>query len=164
MKRRVLCITLAALLAIATAFALTGCKNGSGDSTASGNGMTQKIETGLKTLVSNKTVTQAQADKIKTALESRLGSRGFSGSRPERQQNGSRPDFQNGGQGGAGGSMPDFQNGSRPAGGRMNNMLASLVKDGTITQTQADKVVETIFGSSNFGGGPGGGQNGAPEN
>ena len=125
------------VLAVALIVALSGCQKNT-QSTAGTNNpqkMQQQIKTGMQSLVSDGTLTQAQADKVEAALESmekRIANRpsgGRSGS-----WNGSRPSF-------AGGS----------GGMRRFSPLASLVSDGTITQSQADTVMQRIFGTA-FGG------------
>lgn len=155
---------LAAVVAVTVSVAvllvtLSGCSKKASASTASGvsaasgqkargnfGNMQQRVKDGLSELVSAGTITQAQADKIQTVLTQNLGQRlqnaggsgapSGSGSRP--QWNGSRPSG----------------SGSGGRGGRQSQMLASLVSDGTITQEQADAVIQKLF-SFNRGGQPG---------
>lgn len=131
---------------------LSGCSKPASASTASGthshagqamrNNMANRIKSGLADLVSAGTITQAQADKIQTALTQSMAKRRKNTSGTSRPQwNGSRPS-------GAGSGSGNFNGAARA--GRESQMLSSLVSDGTITQTQADAVVQKLF---SFGGG-----------
>lgn len=155
---------LAAVLAMAVSVvvllvSLSGCSKTASASTVSGtnasagqamrNNMTSRIKSGLADLVSAGTITQAQADKIQTTLTQNMQQRrpnASGGSRPaysgsHSQWNGSRPSGTDSGSG-------NFNSSARA--GRESQMLSSLVSDGTITQAQADAVVQKLF---SFGGG-----------
>lgn len=151
---------LAAVVAVTVSTAvllvtLSGCSKKASASTASGTGATsgqnargnfgnmeQRVKDGLSELVSAGTITQAQADKIQTALTQNLGQRmqnasgagapSGSGSRP--QWNGSGP---------SGSGEPNGSGSGR--GERQSQLLDSLVSDGTITQEQADAVIQKLF-------------------
>lgn len=162
---RILAVAAVALSVSVLAAAFAGCSKKASAQTASGvpqsaqganggqNNMQERIQSGLAELVSAGTITQAQADKIQSALTERMGSRpsgtGSGGSRPN-FTSGSRPDFA------SGGSRPDFASGSGQGGrgqggGFGGDLLSSLVSDGTITQAQADAVTQKLFSSGQNG-------------
>lgn len=129
--------------------------------------MKQRMQDNIKSLVTDGTITQDQADKIITALTSNMqnfgqrnGNGSYSGnkggntnksgssnngsSRPKNRPTGTNSENSQNGSGTNNGSGRNWQNnGQRP------NPLASLVSDGTITQKQADAVMQKIYG--NFG-------------
>lgn len=176
-------IAILLLVAIGVTFGvMTGCKaKNTSQNTSSSNvndpaKMKSQIESGLKSLVSDGTITQAQSDKVKTVLEEmadKMGSQGAKSLPDNKQRPSGSP---------SGGSMP---NGSAPSGsapsesmpsgnppsgngGRGANPLASLVSNGTITQNQADTIMQRIFGDTFGQGGIGGqdkpGKNGQNQN
>lgn len=102
--------------------------------------MENRIKSGLSELVSAGTITQAQADKIETALTQNMGERRQNASGSGNDKSGSHPQWN--------GSRP-AGNGSGAAGGRESQLLSSLVSDGTITQAQADAVVQKLFSFGN---------------
>lgn len=136
-------------IAAAVAFTATGC--GKTDTAKNGGALSsEKIESGLKELVGDGTITTAQADKIKDYLETQMQNGGNfhrrGGSRPA--WSGSRP------QGSF--SRPAFSASRGQRFSRGDGMLSQLVSDGVITQEQAQKVVEKLFGTMRGGGGQGG--------
>jgi competence protein ComGC len=114
------------------------------------------MEENIKSLVSDGTITQSQADKILEALTQNPG--GFGGQR--RSGGNQQTDGQNGQQNGQGnssqnGNQNDNQNGNQNwqrnnndgQNGQRNSALSKLVTDGVITQAQADAVMEKIKGN-----------------
>ncbi|MFT9056898.1 MAG: hypothetical protein ABF449_09815 [Ethanoligenens sp.] len=101
--------------------------------------MEQRVKEGLSDLVAAGTITQAQADKIQTALTQNLGQRRQNASNKSRPSgSGSHPQWN--------GSRPDGS--GTPSGGRVgreSQLLSSLVSDGTITQAQSDAVIQKLF-------------------
>ena len=149
---------LAAVVAVTVSTAvllvtLSGCSKKASASTASGTGATsgqnargnfgnmeQRVKDGLSELVSAGTITQAQADKIQTALTQNLGQRMQNASGAGAPSgSGSRPQWNGSGPSGSG-----EPNGSG-RGERQSQLLDSLVSDGTITQEQANAVIQKLF-------------------
>lgn len=142
---------------------ITGCKsqnsaqNTSSASVNDPSKMKSQIESGLKSLVSDETITQTQADKVKTVLAEmadKMGSKPSGSGAPDDKQrpSGSMPS----------GSKPEGKPPSKPSGNPPNgnggggfSPLASLVSDGTITQDQADTIMQRIFGDTFGQGGMG---------
>lgn len=158
MKNKVKCIFVGLLIMSLCLFLLAGCKknnDNAGNNQAPGREMQyqQNIKSGLDELVKDGTITQDQADKIETALSSMgggFGRRNGNGSRPEGsgsapERSGSRPDF-NGSK--PAGNWSSRANGSNSGTGNMRGFspLSQLVTDGTITQQQADAVMQKIMG------------------
>lgn len=166
-------VAAAMLLVVAVAaVGFAGCKKKTAPSAQKGRNfgnfnpqdMEQQYKNGLNELVQAGTITQDQADKIYTVLTERFssmasGASRFSGSRPSGNgsggnwSSGSRPSFSgsgswSGGSGASGGGMR----------GGQSNMLSSLVSDGTITQAQADAVMQKLMGSVGGRGNPSSGQ------
>jgi len=169
------------VMAVSAAVALlslgfAGCKKAQAAS-ASSNGrsgfnsaqMQQQEKTELAALVKAGTITQAQSDKIYTALSSMSG--GFGQGRGGQSGSGQFPRRSSGNGAASGGwptvsgfrpeSRPSAPSGSsgttsgsysRPADRQGFDPLSSLVTNGTITQAQADAVVQALFGNR-FGGG-----------
>lgn len=144
-----ICITAASM----AMFLMVGCgsstagNNGNGNSTNTAQKsnrfdpaqMKKRMQDNIQPLISNGTITQAQADKIIEAMTNRPA-----GNRQNNSQNGSQSNQQNNGQ-------SNQQNNNQ--GGQQNrqrtNPLSKLVSDGVITQAQADAVMQKIQG--NFG-------------
>ncbi|HEX2937921.1 MAG TPA: hypothetical protein VHO66_03280 [Ruminiclostridium sp.] len=156
-------LALILIITVSVSFAaLSGCKSKSADmtgSTSSGQRdpqkMKEQITSGLKSLVSDGTITQAQSDKIKTVL-TQMTNRMGSGSKPSGSgtpSDGSRLSRP------SGSMQSGTQSGNRQSGGQGFSPLSSLVQDGTITQDQADTVMQRIFGDTMMGGGQDQGQN-----
>jgi predicted PurR-regulated permease PerM len=104
-------------------FIFAGCQSKSAVTTSSSNKtnksinivtMKQKMQNSIKPLVANKTITQAQEDKIVTALTTTNSQRSKSG-----QTNGTK-------------------------GAKINKQLTKLVSDKVITQAQANAVTKAI--------------------
>ena len=90
--------------------------------------MKTRYETALKELVSNKTITQAQSDKVLAALTSNVPKKAQGGTQNSQEKN------QNSNQG---------KEESKPK----NNPLSSLVSSGVITQAQSDAIMQKIRGN-----------------
>lgn len=160
-------LALILIITVSVSFAaLSGCKSKSADTTGSTSSgqrdpqkMKEQITSGLKSLVSDGTITQAQSDKIKTVLTqmtNRMGSK----SKPSGSgapSDGSRPSRPSGSM--QSGTQSGTTSGNRQNGGQGFSPLSSLVQDGTITQDQADTVMQRIFGDTMMGGGQDQGQN-----
>lgn len=169
-RKKTLAAVLAVLLVTAAAVGFVGCKkkSTSGTSSAGRRGgfnveeMEQRYKSGLAELVSAGTITQAQSDKIYTALTERL-SFPSGGSRPSGSPGEapfSRPSGASGGPqeevpSGAGSrpeGAPSGGGGEGRGGGFGSQALQSLVSDGTITQAQADAVIQKLMGNFRGGG------------
>lgn len=94
--------------------------------------MKQKMQDNLKALVTAGTITQAQLDKILEALTANTGKKNNQGNSQNNAQNNDQNNAQS-----------NNQNKQR------NNPLTKLVSDGTITQAQADAVMQKMRGNSN---------------
>ncbi|MBV7273567.1 hypothetical protein I6U48_11665 [Clostridium sp. PL3] len=94
--------------------------------------MKQRMQDNLKALVTAGTITQAQSDKILEALTTNTGKKDDQG----KSQNNTQNNNQNNQQG-------NNQNRQR------TNPLSKLVSDGTITQAQADAVMQKVRGNFN---------------
>lgn len=164
-RKKIMAVVLAAVIAAAAAVGFAGCKKKAASSASSAGQrggfnteeMEERYKSGLAELVTAGTITQAQSDKIYTALTERFSS----------MSGGSRPsgDFKGNGGSGAPSGMPsgseggqqgEAPSGSRPdgasggQGGRSgfgSEALSSLVSDGTITQAQADTVMQKLMGN-----------------
>jgi hypothetical protein len=140
------------IIAVSTVTLFTGCQSASnpGHDAGSSNAgfssgqmksnsfnMTSRIQTALKGLVSKGTITQAQSDKIEPILTNAFSNHGTS-SGQSRQFNG---------QSRSGNSSNQTSSGSyaRRSGFNGNNILSSLVSNKTITQEQADAVMQAIM-------------------
>lgn len=98
----------------------------------SADDMKKRIQDNIQPLITAGTITQDQADKIVTAMTTRPQGNG--------QQNGQQNNNQNNQQG-------NTQNNGGQR--QRRNPLSTLVSDGTITQAQADAVMQKMGG--NFG-------------
>ena len=124
-------------------FLLAGC--GSASSKTQSQGQTQngksrgrgsfnlsamktRYETALKELVSNRTITQAQSDKVLAALTVNVPKNTQGGTKNSQQNNQNK-------------SQGNWQNRSR------YNPLSSLVSSGVITQAQSDTIMQKIRGN-----------------
>lgn len=122
-------------------FLLAGCGSSKSDNNTSGNKsgfnqaeMKQRYSDKLKELVSNGTITQAQSDKILTALTT--GKQGnFNRKQNSGQDNSTKNRSQN------------SSNSNGQTNRRNFNPLSKLVQDGTITQQQADTVWQSLRGN-----------------
>lgn len=138
--------TLIALVVIIMSVSLfAGCQNKSSNSgteqTANNNTqsskrpdpeqMKKRMQDNIKPLVSDGTITQAQADKIIEAMTTNNRKNRSQGN----QQNNNSNNSQNSNQ---------SNNPNRPR----NNALSELVSNGTITQAQEDAVMQKIRGNS----------------
>ena len=126
--------------------ALSGCssKSASANANTSSNNKTQmrrnfdpsaiktRYETVLKELVSDKTITQDQSDKIIAEITKQAANRP--------QNSGDKKNWQNNKQGGKQGDG----NGQHKNGGNRGNQLSSLVSSGVITQAQADTINQKL--------------------
>lgn len=116
----------------------TGCqskKQTTGNSNRSGmtsEQMKERVEENIKSLVTDGTITQAQADKIAEAYSNRT----FGGGQNS-QKNNQQNSQQN--------KQQSSQQNSQNRGGF--NPLSQLVSDGVITQAQADAVTEKMRGN-----------------
>lgn len=99
--------------------------------------MKQRMQDNLKALVTAGTITQAQSDKILEALTANTGKKDDQGKSQNNAQNNNQNNQQSNNQQG--------NNQNRPR----NNPLSKLVSDGTITQAQADAVMQKIRGNFN---------------
>ena len=102
-------------------------------STTSSDDRKTQIQNSIKSLVTDGTITQSQSDKIVTALTSK----------PTGNQQGGQPSGQASSQSNSkpSGKPGDNQNeGQKPK----NSPLSKLVSDGTITQAQADAVMQKL--------------------
>lgn len=126
--------------------ALSGCSSKSASAntnTSSNTNQTQKrrnfdpsamktrYENVLKELVSDKTITQDQSDKIIAEITKQAANRPQNSGNKKNWQN----NKQDGGQGG---------NGQHKNGGNRANQLSSLVSSGVITQAQADTITQKL--------------------
>lgn len=150
LKRIYMCLLAVSL----TATLLTGCQSKAAASNAvqTNNGTAQsgrkrlsaadrkkQIEDSIKPLVSAGTITQAQADKIVAAMTERNGAgNNQQGNQKNNQQNNQPNNQQN-----------QSQNNAK---GQRFNPLSKLVSDGTITQAQADAVMQKIGGNFSHNG------------
>lgn len=164
-RKKIMAVVLAVIIAAAAAVGFAGCKkkSASGTSSAGQRGgfnsgeMEERYKSGLAELVSAGTITQAQSDKIYTVLTERFASMS-GGSRPS-GLGGSRPSGGFNGNGASGapsgsGSRPDGASGGQSGrGGFGSEALSSLVSDGTVTQAQADTVMQKLMGSFRNGAG-----------
>jgi hypothetical protein len=89
----------------------------------------QRIKDSIQPLVSDKTITQAQADKIVAAFTTNMHKPGSAGTVQKNNQQGNSQQGNN-------------QNDGKRR--QRNSPLAKLVSDGTITQAQADAVMKNI--------------------
>lgn len=125
--------------------ALSGCssKSASANANTSSSNKTQmhknfdpsaiktRYETVLKELVSDKTITQDQSDKIIAEITKQASNRP--------QNSGNKKNLQNNKQSGGQGS-----NGQHRNGGNRGNQLSSLVSSGVITQAQVDAITQKL--------------------
>jgi len=138
--------TTACLLAIGMSIALfAGCQSNSNNSETSqaasnttqsrnrpsAEQMKKRVQDSIQPLVTAGTITQAQADKIVTAYTTRSTGDGQKNKTQDKQQNNQQGNTQNNGQ-----NKQRF------------NSLSKLVSDGTITQAQADAVMQKMKGNS----------------
>lgn len=137
--------------------AFTGCQSKKQASQNQSNGQfmqdrTNAIKDNVQALVTDGTINQGQADKIIEALT--VNRQGFQGQRP--QQNGQQNNQQSG-QSNNGQQAPPTDGQNNGQGQRQNmqrpNLLEKLVTDGTITQEQADIVMQKAM--AGFGRGQG---------
>lgn len=137
--KKLISILIVASISIA---ALSGCSSKSASAnanTSSNSNQTQKhknfdpsamktrYETVLKELVTDKTITQDQSDKIIAEITKQAANRP--------QNSGNKKNWQNNKQGG---------NGQHKNGGNRGNQLSSLVSSGVITQAQADTITQKL--------------------
>lgn len=137
--KKLISILIVASISIA---ALSGCSSKAANA-ASNNNKTQmrrnfnpsamktRYETVLKELVSNKTITQDQSDKIIAEITKQISNRP--------QNSGNKKNWKNNKQGGTQGS-----NGQHKNSGNRGNQLSSLVSSGVITQAQADTITQKL--------------------
>ena len=129
-------ITIALVLISMSVFLFAGCK--SKDNSVQANGKTQgrgnfdptamktRYETALKGLVTDKTITQDQSDKVLVAMTKSIPS---AGTKPTDKTATDKK------------TTPNKQNNQRP------NQLAELVTSKVITQAQADIITEKLRGN-----------------
>jgi polyhydroxyalkanoate synthesis regulator phasin len=103
-------------------------KTGTGAAQGTG-GREQNITQAMATLVKDKTITQAQADKISAYLQTQAQNRR---ERMEQSKNNNT-------------APPQGSSTEKPDGQERRSPLSELVKDGTITQEQADAVAKVLF-------------------
>lgn len=151
---------------------LSGCAKNSGSTAATSKNSTannklttdqmkQKMEENIKSLVTDKTITQTQADQIVTTLTANgqgfgqgkgngKGKQNGSGSTNDSANNNKNSNNGNTNSSGttsnAGGNANS--NSTTQNGDQRPNPLAKLVSDGVITQAQADTVMQKIYGNS----------------
>lgn len=156
----------ALLLVVAVAaVGFAGCKKKASTASRTGRNfgnfnpqdMEQQYKDGLNELVQAGTVTQSQADKIYTVLTERFSSMASGASRPS-GSGGAPGNWAGGSQPSGSGSGGWKGGGSGTSGGGMrgagqSGMLSSLVSDGTITQAQADAVIQKLMGDRGAGAG-----------
>lgn len=99
--------------------------------------MKQRMQDNLKGLVTAGTITQAQSDKILEALTSNTQKKDNQGTSQNNAQNNNQNNQQD--------NSKQGNNQNKPR----SNPLSKLVSDGTITQAQADAVMQKIRGNSN---------------
>lgn len=167
-RKKTLAIVLAVMVAATVAVGFVGCKkkSSSGSSSSRQRGgfnmedMEQRYKSGLAELVTAGTITQAQSDKIYSALTERFANMSGGGSRPAGSGYGGGAGSRGGSPSGSMPSRSTPQGGSEGnrGGGFGSEMLKSLVDDGTITQSQADAVIQKLMGDR---GGASGSQSGA---
>lgn len=135
---------------------LAGCKKASAAQAGSGgrpgtnaSQMQQQEKTELAALVKAGTITQAQSDKIMDALgdmQKGFGQRRSSGG----SESGSGSAWKSRSSGSSAGRSSG-SSANRSSGAPQFSPLSSLVKDGTLTQAQADAVTKALF-SNRFSG------------
>lgn len=138
--------TLIALVVVIMSVGLfAGCQSkdnsGGADQTANNNTqsskrpdpeqMKKRMQDNIKSLVSDGTITQAQADKIVEVMTTNNRKKDSQGNQQNSNSNNNQSSNQN-------------NNQNRPR----NNALNELVSNGTITQAQADAVMQKIRGNS----------------
>ena len=141
--KKLISILIVASISIA---ALSGCssKSATANANASSNtnqtqkrrnfdpsAMKTRYETVLKELVSDKTITQDQSDKIIAEITKQAANRP--------QNSGDKKNWQNNKQSGGQGGNDQHKNG-----GNRGNQLSSLVSSGVITQAQADTINQKL--------------------
>lgn len=143
MGKKAIVRTITALVAVGiVSISLAGCKKTPAAQTSSGSRfgmsasqMQQREKAELAALVKAGTITQAQSDKITDALSNMqkgFGQRRSSGS----SRSGSSSNWKN---------RTSGRSTNRSSGAQQFSPLSSLVKDGTLTQAQADAVTKALF-------------------